>query len=703
MESTPGEAPVEKGARDTTRRKLADLALALIVCAIAAAIYLSHYGVGNALSSDNVMSYVMFDDLFRRHVGLDGFLWPESPFYFPDTLLAWMIYGLAGSLTGAVTAYAWINSTIFVLLVRAVLVRAAIGPDPWVRATWLTFLGLWLVIGMLGVAGGIGWFGQFYAYVFVPLNHSGTLLGVLAGMALLFGEKGRAGRSSIFLLIALCIGMLLSDRLFEIQFILPAIAYCAWRYVGSTTRWHGQALLILIVLLIGAEALRWLFPSDTMRWVAALSGRTQGFQVGGDPNMRIPPADSFARMLAGFGELIRADVVTSMIELACVVATLWVLATAFRARDRSGATSNRAILAAFVGAAALTPMLASIFLGRHIAIHAFRYEQTIVLLLLPLAMLIAAAFWQRQWLVRAMYAAVALLALLAPVFIDASRSALYANEHDQEQCLRDIAANKELKFGVAEFWHALEMTARFPDAPVVAPLSIDAGPRMSMVTNMGWFGAIANRSDAIPTLDFVDEYSYTPALLDEVFGRPSETVACPRSAYRVYRPADGALAHLYRHFEWMPGQILQRLGQVALPAAAWAADEVFVEGDAIRANGSLAPSTPVLITAQDFPAGRTQAWLAYSFAAREAGSSVRWDVTALDANGNALASVGQGSLPASNKVTQIDLPLNARPDNAPGLGISVTASGDVDLRIVAIGIRVGKRQVGPSAGAAIIR
>jgi hypothetical protein len=318
-------------------------------------------------------------------------------------------------------------------------------------------------------------------------------------------------------------------------------------------------------------------------------------------------------------------------------------------------------------------------------------------------MLVAAAFWQRQRLVAAMYAAVALLALLAPVFIDASRSALYANEHDQERCLRDLAAKKELKFGVAEFWHALEMTARFPDAPVVAPLSTDAGPRMSMVTNLGWFGAIANQPDAIPTLDFVDEYSYAPTLLDEVFGKPSETAACPRSAYRVYRPADGALAHLYRHFEWMPGQILQRLGKVTLPAAAWAADEVFVEGDAIHAHGSLAPSTPVLITAQDFPAGRMQAWLAYSFTAREAGASVRWDITALDASGNSLVPVGQGSLPASAAVTQIDLPLNARPQNSPGLGISVTATGDVDLRIVAIGIRVGKRQVGPDAGADIIR
>jgi hypothetical protein len=685
MEPTPSGGFLRRGT-------LADVALALIACAVAAAVYLSHYGVGNALSSDNVMPYVMFDDLFRRHVGLGGFLWPESPFYFPDTLLAWATYGLTGSLLNAVTAYAWINSTIFVLLVRFVLVRAAIGAESQVRATWLAFLGLWLLVGMLGAGNGISWFGQFYASVFVPDNHSGTLLGVLAGMTLLLGEKDRAGAASVFLLAVLCIGLLLSDRLFEIQFMLPAIGYCGWRCVTTKRRWQAHALVILLALLIGAEALRWLLPSDTMRWVTALSGNEQGFQVGGDPNMRIPAAESLARMLSGFGELIRADLATSVIELAAVVATFQVLASAFRARARvpDPPAHNRAILVAFIAAAALAPMLASVLLGRHIAIHAFRYCQTIVLLLLPLSLLVAAAFRRRRRVVWAMYATVALVALLTPFFIDASRATLHANEHDQEQCLRDLAAHKNLKFGVAEFWHALEMTARFPAGPVVAPLSTDAGPRMSMVTNMGWFGAIANQSDSIPTLDFVDEYSYAPALLDEVFGKAGETAACPRSAYRVYRPADGALAHLYRHFEWMPGQILQRLGKVALPAAAWVADEAFVDGDAIRASGTLAASTPLLITAQDFPPGRMQIWLAYSFAAREVGASAQWDVTALDANGNAIASVGQGSLSTTDQVKQINLPLNARPENSPGLGISVTASGGVDVRIVAIGLRIGK-------------
>jgi len=670
----------------------ADLLLALLACWIAASIYLSHYGVGNALSSDNVMPYVMFDDLFHRGVGLGGFLWPESPFYFPDTLLAWSAYAICGSLTAAVTLYAWVNSTLFVLLVRAVLRRAGVGADEQARTAWLVFLGLWLLVGALGTRSGSGWFGQFYAYVFVPNNHSGTLLGALGGFAILLGDKSRSGAASMVLLMALCICLLISDRLFEIQFIVPAVAYCAFRGLAGKSRWHAMALPALLLLLAGAESLRWLLPSDTMKWVAALAGAEQGFQVGGDPMMRVSAGESLSRMAAGLAQIIRADPLTSLIELAAVLASAWTLFAALRFRDRSGstATRDRALLSALLLASVAAPLLASIVLGRHIAIHAFRYEQTIVLLLIPLSMLAAAALPRRPRLVWATYGAVAVGALIMPAFLDASRGALGAEESAQEQCLRNAAEGRNLKFGVAEFWHALEMTARFPATPVVAPLSTDAGPRMSMVTNLGWFGALAARAGELPTLDFVDEYSYSPELLDAAFGKSAQRVICPRSSYRLYRPADGALAHMYRHFEWLPGQILQRLGTVTLPAAAWSADQALVDGDAIHADADLAASTPLLITAQDFPAGALRIWLAYSLVARESGAAAHWDVSALDADGSAVASIGKGALSAAGEVTQVDLPLNARPDGAPGVGISVTASGAVDMRIVAIGLRVDK-------------
>ena len=679
--------------REPTLGGAADIALALLVCWTAARVYLSHYGVGNALSSDNVMPYVMFDDLFHRQVGIGGFLWPESPFYFPDTLLAWILYATCGGLLLAVTAYAWINSTVFVLLVRAVLLRANVAAPAGARAAWLTFLALWLAICLIGVRTGTSWFGQFYAYVFVPNNHSGTLLGVLAGLVLILGDNGKSGAARLLWLALLCLCLLPSDRLFEIQFMLPAIAWCALRCRGTAGRWHCHAALLLALLLAGAETSRWLFPSDTMAWVAGMAGAAPGFQVGGDPTMRIAAGAALARMGTDLGEIASADIATTLIEALACAAAAWMLFGHASRRDHAadnGASRQRTFFVAIILATVLLPLLASIVLGRHIAMHTFRYCQTLVLLLLPLSLCLASAIGREAawvWPARGLLAAAA---LLMPAAVDASRSALYSQERDQEECLRALAGREHLKFGVAEFWHALEMTARFPLAPVTAPLSSDAGPRLSMVTNLGWFGATANHHDEIPALDFVDEYSYAPQVLDAAFGKASVRVACPRSAYRLYRAADGALSHLYRHFEWLPGQVLQRLGRIALPAAAWSADETLVEGDAIRASGSLAPATPLLITAQDFPEGTMQAWLAYSFTAREASAAAHWDITALDADGNALAVVGQGALAPSSTILQIDLPLGKRPEKTPGLGISVTASGDVDVRIVAIGLRVAK-------------
>lgn len=662
--------------------------LAAGVCAVAAAIYLSHYGVGNALSSDNVMPYVMFDDVFRRHVGLAGFYWPESPFYFPDTALAWLLYALTGSLLSAVTAYALVNSLLLVLLVRLVLRRAAGADAEGARAAWLLFLGIWFAIGLAGVRSGTSWFGQFYACVFVPNNHSGALLALLAGLAILVGDQSRAGSRSLVLLLALCVVTLLSDRLFEIQFVLPAIACCAIAFRQTRVRWYAHAALLLGVLLAGAEVLRWLNPSDTMKWVTGLAGSEAGFQVGGDPTMRVGAGKALQQLLADMREIMSADPLTTAIELAALAASGFVLVH-WRKSAAALPASRRWLLVVFIAAAVAAPLIATVGLGRHIAMHALRYCETTTLLLVPLAMLAAGMLPAERSILHRLAAGIAALAVASLFVVDASLAALRNNDRDQEQCLRELAAHHQLGFGVAEFWHALSMTARFRDTPVTAPLSADAGPRMSMVTNIGWFGAVAEDANGLPALRFVDEYSYAPDLLDTVFGKSSERANCPRSAYRLYGASDGALAHMYRHFEWLPGQIVDRLGRATLPAAAWAADERYIDGDAIRGVGPLAPSTPLLITAQDFPRGRLHAWMSYSLQPHR--GSVRWNVSSLDSSGNTVVALGEGTLPATDGIARIDLALGPRDDATPGVGISVVASGDVDVRLLAIGLRIRDR------------
>src|SRR5215475_19013 len=137
---------------------IADVLLSIAACWAASAVYFSHesvllhYGVVLPLSSDNVAPYLLFDDLFRRHLPISGWMFPEAPFFVPDILLAWAAYFAMGSLVGAVELYALISASAFVLLVRAALLRAGYGIDAW-RA-WLA---IWLFGSALGVVSTPSW------------------------------------------------------------------------------------------------------------------------------------------------------------------------------------------------------------------------------------------------------------------------------------------------------------------------------------------------------------------------------------------------------------------------------------------------------------------------------------------------------------------------------------------------------------------
>ena len=217
-----------------------DVALALLVAWLAASIYLSQHGAAIALSSDNVVPYVLFDDLFRRDLPLAGWLFPEAPFWLPDVPLAWLAYLTGGSLQTAVLLYACASSALFLLLARWTLHRAG-----FANGSWPLWLAVWLACVVTGAGNAQGWFTWFQSPIFVPYNHSGALLGSLAGIALLIGDRGLAPRARLAALALLSIAMLVSDRLFAVQFVLPALAWCAGMRWWRSSTWHGHAALLL--------------------------------------------------------------------------------------------------------------------------------------------------------------------------------------------------------------------------------------------------------------------------------------------------------------------------------------------------------------------------------------------------------------------------------------------------------------------------
>ncbi len=646
---------------------LPDVALAAIVAWIAAALFLSGPGAAMALSSDNVAPYVLFDDLFRRGLPLSGWVMPEAPFWLPDLPLAWLSRAIAGALPTTVTLFAVLQCLAFLLLVRWLL-AAAEAP----AVAWLAWLGFWLAWLATGLGDPQGTFTWFQAPVFVPWNHAGSLLGTLAVGALLLRADAPRPALRLGMALACAAALLASDRLFALQGILPALVLCAAARVRQGSRWQGRAALMLALLLAAGEALR---------FVAGSAGLVDG------RNPRIGAAAALAGMGRDVLVLARHDPAGCALLAAGLAATLWLLLPP-AARRASPAHRAWQWLAGFVLLSVLLPLVASIVLGRHVAMAAFRYQQSVQLLLLPLGIVVAAAMARGvprlgpPALARLLLLAVAGLAMMG----DIRRDALLRHDEEQARCLAEAAARDGLQFGAAGFWQSLALSARLPQGPVLLPLSADAAPRTLMMTNLGWLGALAGDGAGLPVLGFVDEYGYAAATLDALYGPADRRIRCPRSTYRLYRPSQGALAHLYRQAGWLPGELLARLGRVALPAAALAADARFLAGDALHAKGRHAGKTPVLAGAIDLPpsARAVDAWLDYALQA--GAGQAQWEVVALDAGGRLLGRLGQGTLAARATSARVDLDLADLPPTATALGLAVAVEGDVDLQLRAVGM-----------------
>lgn len=654
----------------------ADVALALITSWIAASILfshpetLAHYGVSLAHSSDNVAPYVLFDNVFRRGFPISGWMFPEAPFFVPDIALAWIVYALSGSLTAAIGLYAWASGLLFLLLVRAVT-RVVGMPAP----AWRLWVCSWLLACALGAHAAPTWFSHLFGYVLMPYIHSGTLLAALAGLVLVFGARDSAGWRRIASLMVLCMTMLASDRLFVLQFASPALAICvaiAWR---RRSRWHAHAAIGLGIVMVASEAVRWL--------------TAQAF--GTDPGDRIPAATSIAVFVRDLKQLAVGDPFGTLLVIVGLLATLATL--------RSTVTPAMRGFAAFILLSIAAPLAAALVLGRYHSLEEWRYVQSIGLLGVPLAGVIATHVgpYLAVTVHRAAWPAIFAFVIATGWIAGVDRRALAGYAADQEACLRDLAQTNHLHRGIATYWHANEMSARFTHGPLVIPASADLGPRMRTIVDLGWLGVWAERASDLPVIDFVDEDGYAIEALDRAFGAPASRAVCPRSTYRIYRAADGVLGRWFRHADWIPSRLLDSLHRVVVPAAAWPADPRFIDGDALHAVGAFASSQPVLATAFDIPAGDLAVWIDYRLALPSGEGRANWQVATLDDQGTVVSVLGSGALAPSAEPVRFDLAIGTSPAKAHVLGIVVTVQGDADIRIGAVGVGVARSGVGMDA------
>ena len=648
---------------------VADGLLGCAVVVVACVVYLSGVGGAFALNSDIVMPYVVYADAIAGKQALSGWMLPESPYWFPDLLLTWALRSVM-PLPVAVNAFAMLQIGAWLLLARWVLgqvvPRAA-------RLGWLLFVLAWLTLVLAALQQPDSWLDRLAQYLFVPSTHAAALLATLASLGLVLRmQRAPRDRGAAVLLIALALAMVVSDRLYAISALLPMIGLAALPILDRRVR--ARTALIAIGLLAGSEAWRW------------FAGKSDVVSRYG-PVKSAP--ESAAQMASDFATLFGSHALASAIMVAALCALGAALVRAWRVHragtDRDSTDVACAAAAVFIAGAVLLPLAASIALGRHTGLDSFRYAQTLLLPLLPLAWWLAEPFARRAgaraaW---AAYAVLALVAALAALRLDTSERALRTEWRGQAECIDRLHAEHGLHNGLSRYWHANALTAMLASGAPVFSVSADL-VSVPINKNIDWIGARARNAAEIPVLDFIDEYQFDPAKLDAAFGPPRARVQCPLSWVRAYDADDGVLAALYRANDWLPQDTLQRHGRMALPGALWAKPPARIQGDALMVEGTFARPLPVLLGAVEPRESVARLWIDYRLGGTA--GNARWEVASLDAQGRTLDVVATGVLPLADAPVHHVIGIPQAKAAAHGIGVSLHVRGEVALEVRALGM-----------------
>lgn len=642
-----------------------DAILCVLVSMVASILYFSAFGGSFALNSDIVMPYVVHADLVAGQGALSGWIFPEAPYWFPDIPATWAIRS-ATTLPIAVNVYAILQVGAFLIVARWVL--RLVEPRCGTLA-WRIFLLLWIAQELMGLHAGDSWFDRLFHYVFVPYTHGGALVATLATLATMLAWQRNPG-SRVFpvVLAALAVLMAVSDRLYVVSALIPLLFVSMLPFLHRRIRIRGAA--IALAAFAASEALRWFSGESAVasRYGSVNTSSAALFQM----------AKDFAKLLSSNGAA-SALVVAGAVALAIGSARAW---RQYRHGDTEAGVAASA--GAFLASSIALPIAASVVLGRHTAMDSFRYCQSLGFLLLPLALALASAV-PRQWAARA--GAMAASTVVATMGVaaacgDTSEAVLRAEWRAQSDCLDQAQARYGLHNGLSRYWHANALNAQLRSGSRIFAVMEDL-ESTPINKNMDWIGARALNARALPVLDFVDEFQFDAAVLDEAFGEPRAVVSCPLSPIRVYAPGSGLLASLYGRNAWLPQEALARFGRMAVPAAAWMRAPAVRDADGLRLNGSAERETPVLVGGIESREAR-HLWIDYSLDGP--GATARWEVVTLDHDGDVLDVVAGGRLDNSATWSHVSFALPAVPENAHGIGMSVAALGQIDLRIRAIGM-----------------
>lgn len=221
---------------------------------------LSQPVVQNNLTSDTLYSICVYEDWFVNGYGVKGWVLPPAPYFFPDMALLFPLFSLLPDYGYGLIFFNWILWSGILLCLLSIGRRLG-ASEGWTRLSSLTgMLLFFLFLGSFRLDGLMG-------YALLPTFHTGSLLWGFVTWALIvrWMQVSPSKYEYFFFLIGTSL-MAMSDSLYTVQFLLPAIlavGLCAWLDFAYRRLFLVFPMLSLIAYTLG---LCFLVLGNAMGW-----------------------------------------------------------------------------------------------------------------------------------------------------------------------------------------------------------------------------------------------------------------------------------------------------------------------------------------------------------------------------------------------------------------------------------------------------
>lgn len=473
-------------------------------------------------TSDNLYLPSLYRDLFEDGGRWAGWRLTPAPYFFPDMGLYFALDALTGPFTQAIVGYAVVQ---FVLLgLSAQYLAASLAPgDTAPRAQVLAVGGVAALL-LACAAGRL----ELMQYSVLSATHFSLVMLALVGLALALRAVRDGSRRAAGLLALLCFLTGLSDSLFTVCFIVPAVlclGVLAWLGRPSPWKWVATvAGLMVVATVLGSRAQRWVLP----------------WRTGGYTRVRLEKlGDVLGLMGRALREQYDASPGVALLWLALVLLALGVVLSRWRTWARPGSEGwGLYALCLFTLLALGTNTGAVMLTGQFEGKAHFRY--LLVPALFPfLGLALLPAFVRSGRVRRGLTAGtLGLVALAAGVSVlrhpwrteGPLRSDFYP---PLVECLDSQRARHGLEWGVADYWTAKYVTM-FSRAGLRVHQVTPEGGVNHWISNLDWY---LDRRGEGSDYTFIVSQGLDAAALRARYGPPRETLRCGDSEVWTYGDA----------------------------------------------------------------------------------------------------------------------------------------------------------------------